>query len=77
MLDGGTLRDMLDYKCERDSGILIKVEPHFTSQECSSCGERIKKSIFIRTHISTALIIGSLSQRQPERIAKKDWNNYL
>ena len=49
----GMFRNMLDYKCEKYSGILIKVEPHFTSQECSSCGEHIKKSLSIRTHICT------------------------
>jgi putative transposase len=30
---------------------VIAVEPHFTSQDCSGCGTRVKKSLSIRTHI--------------------------
>ncbi|MCJ7839523.1 transposase [Lederbergia sp. NSJ-179] len=44
---------MLAYKCARNGGVLIKLEPTFTSQDCSSCGKRVKKSLSIRTHICT------------------------
>ena len=47
----GMFRDMLAYKCEREGGLLIKVEPAFTTQDCSSCGTSVKKSLSIRTHI--------------------------
>ncbi len=30
---------------------VIKVAPHFTSQDCSECGTRVKKSLSVRTHI--------------------------
>ena len=30
---------------------IVAVEPHFTSQNCSSCGEIVKKSLSVRTHI--------------------------
>ncbi|GHO60930.1 RNA-guided endonuclease InsQ/TnpB family protein [Ktedonobacter robiniae] len=30
---------------------VIAVEPAFTSQECSACGARVKKSLSVRTHI--------------------------
>lgn len=49
----GMFRHMLAYKCEKHSGVLIRVEPKFTSQDCSYCGNRVKKSLSIRTHICT------------------------
>jgi putative transposase len=30
---------------------VIAVEPAFTSQDCSACGTRVKKSLSVRTHI--------------------------
>ena len=43
MLDAsfGRLVDLLSYKAERAGGILVKVDPKFTSQDCSSCGTRV------------------------------------
>ncbi|MEH6946943.1 RNA-guided endonuclease TnpB family protein [Bacillus sp. JJ634] len=49
----GMFRNMLAYKCENRGGTLIKAEPTFTSQDCSCCGNRVKKSLSIRTHICT------------------------
>src|SRR5699024_8962722 len=47
----GMFRNMLSYKCEREGGLLIKVEPAFTTQDGSCCGTSVKKSLSIRTHI--------------------------
>ncbi|WP_369903435.1 RNA-guided endonuclease InsQ/TnpB family protein [Bacillus manliponensis] len=49
----GAFRQMLLYKCERFGGLLVKVDPAYTSQDCSSCGNRVGKSLSIRTHICT------------------------
>ncbi len=40
----------LTYKAERAGGELVKVNPHYTSQDCSSCGHQVKKSLSQRTH---------------------------
>ncbi|MEQ2528399.1 transposase [Bacillaceae bacterium CLA-AA-H227] len=47
----GMFRNMLAYKCEKNGGLLIKVEPSYTSQDCSECGNRVEKSLSIRTHV--------------------------
>ncbi|MCI0766505.1 transposase [Bacillus sp. TL12] len=49
----GIFRKLLMYKCEKFGGLLVKVDPAYTSQDCSSCGHRVKKSLSIRTHICT------------------------
>ena len=47
----GSLRNMIEYKSERNGGKLVKVKPHYTSQKCSTCGELVKKSLSVRTHV--------------------------
>ncbi|EEM16124.1 Transposase, IS605 OrfB [Bacillus pseudomycoides DSM 12442] len=49
----GTFRKMLLYKCEKFGSLLVRVDPAYTSQDCSSCGNRVEKSLSIRTHICT------------------------
>jgi putative transposase len=38
------------YGAQHDIPIL-RVTPHFTSQDCSGCGARVKKSLSVRTHV--------------------------
>lgn len=40
----------LVYKAEDAGGLVIKVKPNHTSQDCSSCGERVPKALHVRTH---------------------------
>jgi putative transposase len=47
----GMFRSFLTYKCERNGGLLVRVKPHYTSQNCSKCENTVKKSLSIRTHI--------------------------
>ena len=42
--------DKLRYKVANTDKQLIEVAPHFTSQDCSSCGNRVKKDLSVRIH---------------------------
>jgi putative transposase len=44
-------RKWLEYFGEKFGKITIAVNPAYTSQECSSCGTLIKKSLSMRTHV--------------------------
>ncbi|CAN5328932.1 RNA-guided endonuclease TnpB family protein [soil metagenome] len=46
----GNFFQKLEYKAECAGKELIKVQPHFTSQDCSSCGNRVKKDLSVRVH---------------------------
>ncbi len=47
---GTFLRWVKHYGCVHGIPVLA-VEPQFTSQDCSACGTRVKKSLSVRTHI--------------------------
>jgi len=40
----------LTSKAEQRGGRVVAVPPHYTSQECSGCGELVPKSLSVRTH---------------------------
>jgi len=40
----GKFFELLEYKLKRNGGTLIKVNPKFTSQKCSSCGHTEKEN---------------------------------
>ena len=39
------------YKAENAGRTMVKVDPRGTSQRCSQCGEVVKKSLSVRTHV--------------------------
>jgi putative transposase len=41
---------MLSYKVAKTGGDLLRVDPRYTSQECSGCHELVPKSLAVRTH---------------------------
>ncbi len=43
-------REWLEYFGRIFNREIIAVDPKFTSQDCSNCGQRIKKSLSTRTH---------------------------
>ena len=45
---------MLTYKAESAGGWVKKVDPQYTSQDCSRCGARIKKTLSDRLHLCPA-----------------------
>jgi len=46
----GKALELLEYKLEERSGELIKVDPRYTSQTCSGCGELVEKPLLERVH---------------------------
>lgn len=46
----GAFFQKLEYKAVSAGKELRKVQPHFTSQDCSSCGNRVKKDLSVRVH---------------------------
>ena len=52
MLDASFARlvDFITYKAERAGGTVVKVDPRGTSQECSSCGSAVPKTLAERIH---------------------------
>jgi putative transposase len=46
-----TFRQWLEYFGFKYGKVTIAVPPHNTSQNCSSCGKKVKKSLSTRTHV--------------------------
>lgn len=53
VLDAGwsAFLNILTCKAESAGGVVIRVNPRFTTQACSRCGELVQKSLSVRTHI--------------------------
>jgi putative transposase len=46
----GAFLDILADKAERAGGKVVRINPRFTTQNCSRCGELVQKSLSVRTH---------------------------
>lgn len=46
-----TFRQWLEYFGHKYGKVTIAVPPHHTSQNCSNCGQKVKKSLSTRTHV--------------------------
>ncbi|MBD3561289.1 IS200/IS605 family element transposase accessory protein TnpB, partial [Planktothrix sp. FACHB-1355] len=44
-------REWLQYFAIKFGRVAVPVPPHYTSQNCSNCGETVRKSLSVRTHI--------------------------
>ncbi len=47
----GAFLDILEEKAARAGHQVIRVNPRFTTQACSHCGQLVQKSLSVRTHI--------------------------
>jgi len=47
----GAFLDILTYKAESAGGQVVRINPRYTTQKCSKCGELVQKSLSVRTHI--------------------------
>ena len=47
----GAFLDILEVKAGNAGHHMVRVNPRFTSQKCSKCGEIVQKSLSVRTHI--------------------------
>ena len=50
----GEFLNILEDKAERAGHRVIRVNPRFTTQACSNCGELVQKSLSVRTHMCTS-----------------------
>lgn len=52
VLDAGwsAFLDILTCKAESAGGQVVRINPRFTTQQCSQCGELVQKSLSVRTH---------------------------
>jgi putative transposase len=46
----GTFLTILSCKAASAGGQVIRINPRLTTQKCSKCGERVQKSLSVRTH---------------------------
>lgn len=52
VLDAGwsAFLDILTCKAESAGSVVVRINPRFTTQRCSRCGELVQKSLSVRTH---------------------------
>ena len=64
-------REWLEYFGQKMGKITIAVAPHYTSQNCSNCGETVKKTLSTRTHICSCGCILDRDENAAINILKK------
>ncbi len=62
-----TFVEMLSYKAASAGGWVCKVDPQYTSQDCSRCGTRVQKTLSDRLHVCPACGLS----------INRDWNAAL
>lgn len=49
----GIFKEVLRFKAEEAGRVVVEVNPQYTSQDCSNCGDRVKKELSERIHSCT------------------------
>src|SRR6185369_15373290 len=67
--------NMLAYKMQILGQVFVKVPPQYTSQDCSNCGDRVQKSLSVRTHVCPCGYIADRDENAARNIlqAAKHW----
>jgi len=47
----GRFLGWMKYYASMHGIVVVAVPPHYTSQDCSGCGERVRKTLSTRTHV--------------------------
>jgi putative transposase len=63
-----TFLSMLEYKCEREGTHYVPVDPKDTTKECSPCGVKTEKPLWVREHSCPACGF------EADRDANAAWN---
>ena len=63
-------REWIEYLGRKHGKITIAVPPHYTSQNCSSCGKTVTKSLSTRTHICSCGCVLDRDQNAAKNILR-------
>jgi putative transposase len=63
--------DWLDYFGQINGRFVYAVPPHYTSQKCSNCGEIVKKSLSVRTHVCSCGCVLDRDENAAKNILEK------
>jgi putative transposase len=66
-----TFRSWLEYFGHKYGKVTVAVPPHYTSQECSNCGQIVQKTLSERTHICACGYVADRDVNAAENILKR------
>ncbi|MEC4984647.1 MAG: transposase [Oscillatoria sp. PMC 1068.18] len=64
-------REWIEYFAQLFGKQVVAVAPNYTSQDCSNCGRRVKKSLSVRTHVCSCGIVLDRDENAARNILAK------
>ncbi|MEC5031445.1 MAG: transposase [Oscillatoria sp. PMC 1051.18] len=64
-------REWIEYFAQLFGKQVVAVAPNYTSQDCSNCGQRVKKSLSVRTHVCSCGIVLDRDENAARNILAK------